>query len=128
MAKHEITDHARRGYRNHRAGDAAEDRIASAYNDLGFAVVERRWRGAGGEIDLILRGPGGLIFAEVKQSRDFAQAAAALSARQMRRIFAAAQEFLAEEAMGQDTEARFDVALVDQMGRFQIIENAFGQM
>ncbi|MFA3917111.1 YraN family protein [Ruegeria hyattellae] len=123
-----MSDRVWRGYLNHRTGEAAEDRIASAYGDQGFTIIHRRWRGAAGEIDLILRGPGGLIFAEVKQSRDFAQAAASLGARQMQRIYSAAEEFLANEPAGQNSEARFDVALVDGLGGFQIIENAFGQM
>ncbi|MDP5217401.1 YraN family protein [Ruegeria sp. 2205SS24-7] len=128
MAKHDRPDRVRRGYLNHRTGEAAEDRIASTYGDQGFAVIHRRWRGSAGEIDLILRGPGGLIFAEVKQSRDFAHAAASLGSRQMRRIYSAAAEFLATEPSGQNTEVRFDVALVDATGRFQIVENAFGQV
>ncbi|WP_372570802.1 YraN family protein [Ruegeria jejuensis] len=128
MVKHDRSDRVRRGYLNHRTGEAAEDRIASAYGEQGFAVIHRRWRGAAGEIDLILRGPDGLIFAEVKQSRDFAHAAASLGPKQMQRIYSAAEEFLATEPSGQNSEARFDVALVDTMGRFQIIENAFGQV
>lgn len=123
-----MPDQARRGYLNHRSGEAAEDRIAAAYRDRGFDVIHQRWRGTAGEIDLILRGPGGLVFAEVKQSRDFSAAATSLGAGQMRRICSAAEEFLTNEPAGQDTEARFDVALVDRIGRFQIIENAFGQV
>ena len=43
----------------------------------------------------------------------------------MARICASASVFLGQEPAGQDTAARFDVALVDEAGRIEIIENAF---
>ena len=48
-----------------------------------------------------------------------------LSPARWQRIWSAASEFLAGEPAGQDTPARFDVALVDGQGRIEIIENAF---
>ena len=115
-----------RGYSNHRAGEAAEERIARDYERRGFAVARRRWRGPGGEIDLITRGRDGVVFVEVKQSRDFATAAQRIGRRQMDRICASAEHFLATEPEGQLTNVRFDVALVDATGAFEIVENAFG--
>ncbi|MFC3118369.1 hypothetical protein ACFOHS_09490 [Jhaorihella thermophila] len=44
----------------------------------------------------------------------------------MRRICASAAQFLDGEPDGQLTNVRFDVALVDRSGAFEIIENAFG--
>lgn len=108
------------------AGIAAEQRIAQDYERRGFAIARRRWRGAGGEIDLIVRDGNGLIFVEVKKSRSLARAAESLSSRQMQRIYACAEAFLGTEPMGSLTEVRFDVALVDGSGDLQIIENAFG--
>ncbi|MGC1506036.1 MAG: YraN family protein [Sulfitobacter sp.] len=109
------------------AGAAAELRIAQDYERRGFAIAQRRWRGAGGEIDLIVRDGAGLIFVEVKKSRSLARAAESLSSRQMQRIYASAAEFLGTEPSGSLTDVRFDVALVDGAGDMQIIENAFGQ-
>ena len=37
----------------------------------------------------------------------------------------AATEFLAGEPKGQLTDVRFDVALVDDKGRIEVLENAF---
>ncbi|GGH35653.1 putative endonuclease [Cribrihabitans marinus] len=116
----------RRGYLNHRTGEAAEQRIARDYERRGFAIAGRRWRGPGGEIDLIARNGRGVVFVEVKQSRDFDRAAERIGRRQMDRICASAQAFLAGEPDGQLTEMRFDVALVDATGAFRIVENAFG--
>lgn len=114
------------GSRNHLAGAAAEHSVANDYERRGYRLARRRWRGAGGEIDLIARSGDEVIFVEVKQSRDFARAAASLGARQMARLHVAAAEFLADEPAGQLTSVRFDVALVDGTGRLEIIENAFG--
>lgn len=115
-----------RGRAAFHAGLAAENRIAQDYERCGFAIARRRWRGKGGEIDLIVRDGNGLIFVEVKQSRDFDRAAESLSIRQMQRIYASAEEFLGSEPAGSLTDVRFDVALVDGMGDTRIIENAFG--
>lgn len=108
------------------SGVSAENRIAMDYEHRGYRIVHHRWRGTGGEIDLIVRDASALVFVEVKQSRDFARAAERLSRRQMARIYASAEHFLANEPDGQLTNVRFDVALVNETGDFQIIENAFG--
>lgn len=114
------------GATNHHAGLSAEDRVADEYTRHGLTVAARRWRGPGGEVDLILRHGAGLVFVEVKKSRDLAGAAARITRRQMDRIMTSAAAFLSGEPGGQDTEVRFDVALVDGMGRIARIENAFG--
>lgn len=115
-----------RGRMAYQAGKAGEQRIAQDYERRGFAVARERWRGSHGEVDLILRDGSGLIFVEVKQSRTIQKAAESLSSRQMRRIYAAAEEFLGNEPQGSLTPVRFDVALIDGQGAFEIIENAFG--
>ena len=120
------SDRHHRGRMAFHAGVAAELRIAQDYERRGFAIARRRWRGAGGEIDLIVRDGNGLIFVEVKKSRSLARAAESLSSRQMQRIYASAEEFLGTEPRGSLTDVRFDVALVDGSGDLQIIENAFG--
>ena len=122
---------ALRGRNAYEAGVSAENRIAQDYERRGFTVDRRRWRGAraagGSEIDLITRDGEGIVFVEVKTARDFARAAERLCRRQMRRLCTAAEVFLAGEPNGLLTNVRFDVALVDAAGRFEIIENAFGQ-
>ena len=114
-----------RGAMAFQAGQAAEDQVARLYADRGEAICARRWRGQSGEIDLIARDGDRVIFIEVKQSRTHDAAAAHLGPRQMQRIWNAAAEFLAGEPHGQLTEVRLDVALVDGMGRVQIIRDAW---
>lgn len=124
MAAQEAREH--RGAMSFHAGIAAEGRIAQDYEWRGFPVVRQRWRGKSGEIDLVVRDGDGLIFIEVKQSKNFEQAAQRVSAAQMRRIYNCAEEFLATQPRGSLTNVRFDVALVNRYGETQIIENAFG--
>lgn len=105
---------------------AAEEQVEAQYVRSGRKVAARRWRGKAGEIDLILRDGSGLIFVEVKRAQTHSLAAERLSARQINRIRAAASEFVAAEPAGQDSEMRFDVALIDGQGQIEIVENALG--
>lgn len=109
----------------HLSGLAAEDQVAQFYSRSGREIAARRWRGTGGEIDLIARDGAEVIFIEVKKSRTHAQAAEHLTHRQIARIYDAAAEFLGGEPRGQATDVRFDVALVDQYGRIEVRENVF---
>ena len=117
---------AHRGAMSFHAGLAAEGCIAQDYERRGFTVIKQRWRGKGGEIDLIVKNGDGLIFVEVKQSRSFERAAQRVSPTQMRRIYSCAEEFLGTQPLGSLTDVRFDVALMNSYGETQIIENAFG--
>ncbi|MEM9247720.1 MAG: YraN family protein [Pseudomonadota bacterium] len=108
------------------AGSAAEDCVARHYADAGLCIAERRWRGTCGEIDLVAEEGDGFVFVEVKRARSFAEAAERVTSRQMQRIMNTALEYIARRPSGLDTPMRFDVALVDGMGRVEVVENAFG--
>ncbi|MGB5734927.1 MAG: YraN family protein, partial [Thiohalocapsa sp.] len=114
------------GLVSHCAGLAAEDIVLRDYRQRGYRVLAQRWRGQGGEIDLIFAFGDAVVFVEVKKARDIATAAARLSERQMQRLYNSAGGFLAGQPNGMNTEARFDVALVNGTGAFEILENAFG--
>jgi len=109
---------------SYQAGASAERQVAVDYGRRGMQIVARRWRGQGGEIDLVARDGNGLVFIEVKKSRNHARAAERLSMRQIRRLYDAAGEYMATCPDGLNTNARFDVALVDAVGRIEILENA----
>ena len=110
--------------RNHLAGMAAEDSVLRDYTAKGYRLLERRFRGQGGEIDLVLGRGDDVIFVEVKKSRSFDTARARLGQRQILRIFNAAAEFLGGQPKGQLTETRFDLALVNAHGEVAVMENA----
>ncbi len=113
-----------RGALAHKAGQLAEAQVARHYAARGLAVHATRWRGQGGEIDLILRDGAGFVFVEVKRARELSAAALRLRPAQMARLLVAAEEFLGAQPAGLATPARFDVALVDGQGRLEVIENA----
>lgn len=116
-------DRARRGLVNHLKGLAAEEMVVGAYQGRGCQILARRWRGQAGEIDLIFTDGPTLLFVEVKASRHHADAATHLSPRQIAVIGRAIDEFLAAMPLGDLTDIRFDLAMVDGMGRVDILEN-----
>lgn len=113
------------GTTSYHGGLAAESIVALTYERDGRPIVNRRWRGRGGEIDLIAKDGEGFIFVEVKKSGDFDRAAQRLRRHQMDRLCATAAEFVGGQPLGQSTEMRFDLALVNASGEVQIIKNAF---
>lgn len=115
------------GLNAYHAGLCAEEIVAQDYARRGRPVAHRRWRGQAGEIDLIAREDDCVVFIEVKKSKTFDTAALRLGRRQMDRLCVAATEFLAGEPLGQLTNMRFDLALIDGRGAMRIIENAFGE-
>ncbi|MFN3643725.1 MAG: YraN family protein [Gemmobacter sp.] len=112
------------GLVSHLSGLSAEAAVARHYAGSGRTIAASRWRGAGGEVDLIAREGARVVFIEVKKARTHAIAAERLGRRQIGRLIAAAEEFLGGEPRGSLTEMRFDVALVDAVGAIEVIENA----
>lgn len=114
-----------RGLTSYLAGHAAEASVARHYEDRGIAICARNWRGITGEIDLIGRDGDVVVFVEVKQSKTHDLAATHVSQAQIGRIFATVDEFVAGELRGLLTDVRIDLALVDGLGRIEVVENAF---
>ena len=112
------------GATSYHGGLAAEHAVARRYEGAGHVIAARRWRGRGGEIDLIARGGGRTVFVEVKSAATHAAAAARLGPRQIARIYDSAAEYMDTLPDGALSEVRFDVALVDGMGRIEVLENA----
>ena len=120
-----MTPRGRNGQINFHKGLLAEDQVDAAYRRNGFDVVDRRWKVAEGEIDLVARHGGKYYFVEVKSSRTHERAAEQITPRQQRRIRRAALRYLAEKAQRIDVDCRFDAALVDAHGRLKVLPNAF---
>ena len=112
-----------RGAMSHARGVAAEAQVMQHYQRQGMELIETRWRGRSGEIDLILRSGAEVVFVEVKSSRTHAAAAAQLSRRQLGRLARAAEEFIGSLPDGALTPMRMDAALVDGKGQIEVIEN-----
>jgi len=73
-----------------RIGRAGEDAAARHLARRGWRIVARRWRGGGGELDLVARRAGVLAVCEVKVHRGSPVAYAPVGARQRARIVAGA--------------------------------------
>jgi putative endonuclease len=114
-----------RGLTNYLAGHAAEASVARHYEGRGIVICARNWRCSSGEIDLIGRDGDVVVFVEVKHSSTHDLAASHVAQAQVRRIFACVDEYVAHEPKGLLTDVRIDLALVDGMGRIDVVENAF---
>ncbi|MDJ1007646.1 MAG: YraN family protein [Paracoccaceae bacterium] len=112
-----------RGRTAYEAGLAAEDQVSAHYRRSGHELAASRWRGRGGEIDLVMRRGDELVFVEVKKAGSLHDAAFRLTARQLRRLYDAASEFLSGQPLGLLTPLRFDLALVGGAGEIEIVEN-----
>ena len=123
--KHPTATRRARGKTAYFSGLAAEQTVERAYRDIGAKVLETRWRGQGGEIDMILQQGNEIVFCEVKKAQSFDEAISRLRPAQMQRIHASASEYLVNVPAGQLTEVRFDLAVVDETGRAEILRNAF---
>lgn len=114
------------GAMSYHAGLAAEHQVAAHYQLAGRKIAAHRWRGRyGGEIDLIAREGDKIIFIEVKRAETHAWAVERVTQRQLRRICISADEFVSGQPECANLDRRFDIALVDAMGRIEVLENAF---
>jgi putative endonuclease len=117
---------ARRGRSAYLSGLSAEDQAARAYVKRGAEVLARRYRNEAGEIDLILRENGILVFVEVKKRKKRADLAESITERQWRRLGLAATHYMMTHCneTGTIRGCRFDAVLIGADGSFEIIENA----
>lgn len=111
-------------------GDAGEDLAAAALKKQGYKILERNYRTPLGEIDLIARHRGDLVFVEIKTRRStrFGQPQEAISAAKQARLQRLAAYYLNQKGLTA-TDIRFDaVAIVIEAGgpRVDIIPQAFG--
>ncbi len=95
------------------------------FDRQGCRLAARRWRSVAGEIDIVMRDGAGVVFIEVKKARTHDEAAGRLTARQRDRICLSAQIWLEGEPQGQFTPARYELAVVDAMGRVAVVPHAF---
>ncbi len=115
--------------REQRYGRAAETLAADHLRQMGYTILERNYRTAVGEIDLIARVDGILVFVEVKSrwTRRRGDPKYALSPAKQRKISMTALTYLKQHRLSM-ARARFDVVTVQQEHehtRIEVIPNAF---
>lgn len=102
----------------HRLGRRGELLATEYFAEAGYVIVARNWRGAAGEVDLVVRDIAkarpDLVFCEVKtRTTDrWGRPAEAVTPTKQRRLRRLAAEFLASGHGGDAASVRFDVVEV----------------
>lgn len=110
--------------RAERSGRFAETLAAFAYRLRGFEILDRRFRAAGGEIDLVARKRTLLVFVEVKRRADIDSALFAVTYKNRRRMEQAVKSWFARHPRLAQSDVRFDIAAVAGW-RVKIAESAW---
>jgi len=110
-------------------GKMGEDLACAELVQRGYEILERRYRTRYGEIDIIARSAGSLVFVEVKarDGDEFGGGEAAVTVAKQQRIVRMAIDFLSRRGL-QDQPCRFDVVTIDFTGgspRIEVYPHAF---
>jgi putative endonuclease len=91
-----------------------EDAAAAFLTRVGMDVLERNWRSAQGEVDIIARDGDALVFVEVKTRRSERAGTGeeAVSPTKQRRILKLADAYLRDCGLEERPEVRFDVVAI----------------
>jgi putative endonuclease len=110
-------------------GKFGEDLACDALERRGYAIIERRYRRRGGELDIIARDGQTTVFVEVKarDGHDFGDAVEAVTRRKRRRMKHVAVDYLMRNDL-LDTRCRFDVVAIHvdaDPPAIEVYQNAF---
>ncbi len=115
---------------SHAFGQSAEALAEQVLRKKGYRILERNLRLAGGELDLIAKDRGVVVFVEVKarRSAQFGGAPYAITTRKQRQIIKLALCYLSQRGLT-NTECRFDAIMVTRSEEGSLecthIEHAF---
>src|SRR5690554_4479679 len=108
-------------------GDRGEDLAACYLSKKGFVIIERNWRCARGEIDIIAKDGDTLVFVEVKTRRTdrLGTPTEAVNIKKQQKLRLLARHYIYENKKTASTY-RFDVAAVNgRTNEVTLITNAF---
>jgi len=110
-------------------GKYGEDLACRELEGRGYAIIARRYRRRGGELDIIARDGDTTVFIEVKarDSHDFGDAAEAVTRLKRRRMKHLALDYLMRNGL-LDSRCRFDVVSIhfdDERPIIELYQNAF---
>jgi putative endonuclease len=110
-------------------GKKGEELAIAQLRALKYKIIERNFKCALGEIDIIAREKDMLVFVEVKtrRTKDFGGPAAAVNQRKQRQLSKVALTYLNQKKLA-EMPARFDVVaveLIPPVPRIEVIRNAF---
>lgn len=123
--------HQGRRYRKNKrqTGSCYEQKAAAYLEEQGYCLLEQNYYCRLGEVDLIAREGGYLVFVEVKyrSTSGFGTAAEAVDRSKQRRIYQCAEVYMKHHGISFCHPVRFDVLAVDGTD-ITLIKNAFGGM
>ena len=113
----------------HEAGLAGQQAAEKFLQGKGYEVLDRNYRVRTGEIDLVVKGDGYIVFVEVKFRRglEYGYPREAVGYTKQQRIMNTAMHYLTRHSLT-DADIRFDVVeVLEQQGKMYVshIENAF---
>lgn len=108
-----------------RQGDKAEERAAKYLKDKGYKILKRNYLCPLGEVDIIAKKNGAIVFVEVKQrsSAGFGGAAAAVTKAKQKKVAKAAASFL-KQSKAEYSSLMFDIIAITE-DKLEHIQNAF---
>lgn len=115
------------GGSNKRAKGAAYEQAVGYYLERqGYEILQFNYRCPLGEIDIVSKEGGCLVFCEVKYRADASKGSPleAVGARKQKTIYRCAQWYLNEKHLADGTACRFDVIGVEG-SKITLIKNAF---
>ncbi len=100
-------------------GQWGENLAAKHLEDKGYEIVERNWRMARGEIDLVVRGGQELIFVEVKtrRGRKMGSPEEGITRHKADKLLMLAQQYLAQHDLEVDWRIDLVAVELDQTGK-----------
>lgn len=108
-------------------GRSGEERAAGHLSGIGYEIVEMNYRIRPGEIDIIARHQGDIVFVEVKtrKSGGYGAPEEAVDRRKQSRLRSLASAWLSSKGLS-DAPCRFDVVSLTLDGdKIEVIKNAF---
>ena len=126
--KNNLNLHAASRVINRRKLGAEKELLAAEYLKAnGYQILEQNYFTRSGEIDLIAKESGYLVFLEVKYRKDTVTGhpEEAVTYQKQQRIIRAARYYMLTHGFGEYTPCRFDVVAITGE-KVRVIKNAFG--
>ena len=110
-------------------GKKGEEIAVRYLQSKGYRIIERNYRSRWGEIDIVAKDGGTVVFVEVKcrRSESFGDPQSAVGANKQRKVSRMSLAYLKEKNL-YPCDARFDVVAVKMLpggSRVELIRNAF---
>ncbi len=110
--------------KNNILGEIHEVLIANFLEGQGQKILELRFKGKNGEIDVISSNSESIIFTEVKYRKHFDDFEGIISEKKLKCMFKTAESFVFQNSL-EHLNQRFDVIFIDNSKNINHIQNIF---